>query len=676
MRELLELRQEEARCSATPATPICRWCPRWPTRPTRCWASCATWRAARGRMPSASWPSCATSPRANSAWPTCRPGTAPYAGEQLQGVALCLQRAGGQAVLHRAARCWTACSGWSRRCSTCASGTTARRSGTRACASSASGAAAEPAGGRSTSTSTPAPASGAAPGWTTCAHAGGAPTAGAADAGGAPGVQLRAAAWRRQAGAADARRRHHAVPRIRPRPAPHADAGRRGRRLGHRRRRVGRGRTAEPVHGELLLGVGGAAAPDRARRHAASRCRARCSTACSRRATSRAACRCCASASSRSSTCGCTPSPAARRTCSASPTRCSAEVAPCCRRRPSTASPHSFTHLFAGGYAAGYYGYAWAEVLSADAYERLRGIGGGPTRVRRRHRPALPRGDARSRRQPPGDGELQGLPRPRTAPRRAAAPPGPGLTTGRAHSRRGAWWARRAWSRFNGEPLVLRRNADEDRQRPPRPAPPLPGALAAVADARQRPGDLDARPCAVQGRRRRRQGDLHRPHPDRRQGHARGKPGDSRGRCRHRRPDARGTASGHGPLPGDAVHDERCLRSLRHRAPVAAQRGVPYTEKQVLSPEDGEALQRLSAAARADAHDRRAGLARPGRRLEPYLDAAGYPRESKLPRGYQPPAATPITARREASAAPRAASAVRPTPAAPAPAPAPSGFKF
>jgi len=54
---------------------------------------------------------------------------------------------------------------------------------------------------------------------------------------------------------------------------------------------------------------------------------------------------------------------------------------------------HTFSHIFAGGYAAGYYSYKWAEVLSADAYaafEESVGADGLPDpEVGRRYREAI-----------------------------------------------------------------------------------------------------------------------------------------------------------------------------------------------------------------------------------------------------------------------------------------------
>jgi oligopeptidase A len=54
---------------------------------------------------------------------------------------------------------------------------------------------------------------------------------------------------------------------------------------------------------------------------------------------------------------------------------------------------HTFSHIFAGGYAAGYYSYKWAEVLSADAYaafEETAGPGGSPNvETGRKYRQAI-----------------------------------------------------------------------------------------------------------------------------------------------------------------------------------------------------------------------------------------------------------------------------------------------
>jgi glutaredoxin len=113
------------------------------------------------------------------------------------------------------------------------------------------------------------------------------------------------------------------------------------------------------------------------------------------------------------------------------------------------------------------------------------------------------------------------------------------------------------------------------------------------------------------------------------------------------------------------------------------QRGIPTTEKQVQSVEDSDALERLSGG--RDVPTLSIGT-QTMRGLAPevwnsYLDAAGYPRESKLPASYQYPPATPITERREASVAQpvpaRGTAAVASDGSAPTRAPAnAAGIKF
>jgi hypothetical protein len=134
-----------------------------------------------------------------------------------------------------------------------------------------------------------------------------------------------------------------------------------------------------------------------------------------------------------------------------------------------------------------------------------------------------------------------------------------------------------------------------------------------------------------------------------------GRSGDAQG-ARER--SAPGTAAGDRPPPGHAVHD-RGLRAVRQRAQAAAAawralRREAHLERLV----GGRSVPALTIGAQPlrgfSATDWGA-----------FLDAAGYPRTSRLPRDWPTPAVTPLTERAAvvpAAAAP--ATAPRPAPAA------------
>jgi glutaredoxin len=96
------------------------------------------------------------------------------------------------------------------------------------------------------------------------------------------------------------------------------------------------------------------------------------------------------------------------------------------------------------------------------------------------------------------------------------------------------------------------------------------------------------------------------------------------------------------------------------------QRGVPYTERQIVSNDDVAALERTVGGRTVPA------LTVGGQALRgylqsdwtSYLDAAGYPRESRLPRNWTPPAPTPLVAR---APLPQTAAAPSPEPEAAVP---------
>lgn len=118
---------------------------------------------------------------------------------------------------------------------------------------------------------------------------------------------------------------------------------------------------------------------------------------------------------------------------------------------------------------------------------------------------------------------------------------------------------------------------------------------------------------------------------------------------------------------------------------LLVQRGVPFTEKLVLSEDDAAAMERTLGTRTVPSltigTQALRGLSEGD--WTAYLDAAGYPRASQLPKGWQAPEATPLVTRSApAPAASEPARVATPPRAAPTPAPAiplppaPGGIRF
>lgn len=111
-----------------------------------------------------------------------------------------------------------------------------------------------------------------------------------------------------------------------------------------------------------------------------------------------------------------------------------------------------------------------------------------------------------------------------------------------------------------------------------------------------------------------------------------------------------------------------------------AERGVPYRERSISTEPDVQALAALTGARTVPALTIGAQPVRgfSADEWQSFIDAAGYPRESRLPSGWQPPAVTPLVEppprpATAAAPAPRPAVAPPPPPVLPA---SPGGVRF